>query len=152
MKIYVASSWRNSYQPGVVERLRQAGHEVYDFRNPPEKQTGFSWSDIDPNWMSWEPREYIAALDDPIAQEGYTSDRAGMDWAEVCVLVLPCGRSAHLEAGFMAGSGKPVICYMPQAVEPELMNLLLTRTVDSFSDLLNVLQTLRENPKPEEDG
>jgi len=34
-KIYVASSWRNDYYPKVVAKLREAGHEVYDFRNPP---------------------------------------------------------------------------------------------------------------------
>ena len=32
-KIYVASSWRNVFYPDVVQRLRDAGHEVYDFRN-----------------------------------------------------------------------------------------------------------------------
>ena len=35
MHIYVASSWRNTYYPDVVAALRNAGHEVYDFRNPP---------------------------------------------------------------------------------------------------------------------
>ena len=34
-KIYVASSWRNEYYHEVVEKLREAGHEMYDFRNPP---------------------------------------------------------------------------------------------------------------------
>ena len=34
MKIYVASSWRNLLQPGIVLALRRCGHEVYDFRNP----------------------------------------------------------------------------------------------------------------------
>lgn len=29
MKIYVASSWRNLAQPGVVTMLRKTGHEVY---------------------------------------------------------------------------------------------------------------------------
>lgn len=33
-KIYVASSWRNSYYPDVVNKLRATGHDVYDFRNP----------------------------------------------------------------------------------------------------------------------
>ncbi len=32
MKVYIASSWRNEYQPTVVARLREAGHDVYDFR------------------------------------------------------------------------------------------------------------------------
>ena len=40
-KIYVASSWRNEYYPEVVEKLREAGHEVYDFRNPPSGDPGF---------------------------------------------------------------------------------------------------------------
>jgi DNA (cytosine-5)-methyltransferase 1 len=47
MKIYVASSWRNEQQPEVVKALRDAGHEVYDFRNPSETDKGFAWSDID---------------------------------------------------------------------------------------------------------
>lgn len=36
MKIYVASSWRNEYYPEVVQKLRDAGFDVYDFI--PEKQ------------------------------------------------------------------------------------------------------------------
>lgn len=53
MKIYVASSWRNKIQPLVVLALREAGHEVYDFRNPAPGNTGFQWSEIDPAWQSW---------------------------------------------------------------------------------------------------
>lgn len=34
-KIYVASSWRNVFQQDVVGILRDLGHEVYDFKNPP---------------------------------------------------------------------------------------------------------------------
>ncbi len=47
--IYVASSWKNQYYPEVVARLREAGHEVYDFRNPPHDGNGFRWTDIDEN-------------------------------------------------------------------------------------------------------
>lgn len=36
MRIYVASSWRNTYYPSVVSALREAGHDIYDFRNPPK--------------------------------------------------------------------------------------------------------------------
>ena len=43
-KIYVASSWRNEYYPEVVKVLRDAGHDVYDFRNPPSGDPGFKWS------------------------------------------------------------------------------------------------------------
>lgn len=43
-KIYVASSWRNEYYPEVVEKLREAGHDVYDFRNPPSGDPGVKWN------------------------------------------------------------------------------------------------------------
>ena len=45
-KIYVASSWRNEYYPEVVAKLREAGHDVYDFRNPPSGDPGFKWSGV----------------------------------------------------------------------------------------------------------
>lgn len=32
MRVYVATSWRNEFQPGVVAALREDGHEVYDFK------------------------------------------------------------------------------------------------------------------------
>ena len=70
MKIYVASSWRNDAQPGVVEALRGAGHQVYDFRNPHAKGSGFHWSDISPLWESWTPEKFIEGLDHPLAQRG----------------------------------------------------------------------------------
>ena len=35
--------------------------------------------------------------------------------------MLPCGRSAHTEAGWMKGSGKKVIVYIPEMQEAELM-------------------------------
>lgn len=60
-KIYVASSWRNEFFPEVVKTLREAGHEVYDFRNPPSGGHGFKWSEIDPEYMDWSPEQYRAS-------------------------------------------------------------------------------------------
>jgi hypothetical protein len=105
-RIYVASSWRNPFQQEVVAWLREVGHEVYDFRNPRPGDDGFHWSDIDPAWQSWSPLQYRKALKHPIAAAGFESDFSAMRRADICVLVLPCGRSAHLEAGWMAGSGR----------------------------------------------
>lgn len=123
--VYVASSWRNLLQQGVVHTLRAAGIPVYDFRNPGPGEQGFSWREIDPDWLNWTPRQWRDALGHPVAQAGYRNDRGGMDRADCCVLVLPCGRSAHLEAAFMAAEGKPVFTLALDKVEPDLMNLLL---------------------------
>lgn len=42
MDLYVASSWRNRYQPRVVELARAAGLDTYDFRNPAALHT-WNW-------------------------------------------------------------------------------------------------------------
>lgn len=124
MNIYVASSWRNKHQPEVVESLRRIGHEVYDFRHPIAGDNGFHWSEIDPEWKAWTPAAYRLGLSHPIAAGGFAKDFDAMKAADCCVLVLPSGRSSHLEYGHMLGAGKPGCVYCPEPVEPELMYLL----------------------------
>jgi hypothetical protein len=129
VNIYVASSWRNDLQPHVVEALRLDNHTVYDFKNPSPGDKGFHWSEIDPNWRNWVPNEFSAALDHPIAEGGFSKDQDALDACSACVLVLPCGKSAHLELGYAAGQRKLTVVYFPSDLalmspaltEPELM-------------------------------
>lgn len=139
-RIYAASSWRNPLQPEVVNSLRMAGHDVYDFRNPPNGVGGFAWSHIDPEWQSWSARRYRELLTtSPIAAAGFVSDLRGMQWADTCVLILPCGRSAHLEAGWFCGQGKRCIVLTRDGEEPELMALLATDICVNLGEVLGVL-------------
>lgn len=62
-----------------------------------------------------------AALAHPVSQDGFDFDIEAMRWADACVLLLPCGLSAHLEAGWCAGQGKAVAVLAPEIREPELM-------------------------------
>lgn len=120
MKIYLASSWRNAHQPHVLASLRAAGHDVYDFRNPAPGNIGFGWRQtIDRPIKTGE--DLLEALAHWRAQEGFDLDFGAMKWADACVLLLPCGNSAHLEAGWFAGQGKPVAVLCPELREPELM-------------------------------
>lgn len=139
-RIYVASSWRNPFQPVIVRELRGHGHEVYDFRNPRPGDTGFAWSEIDPDWLGWTPTAYRDLIDHPIAEAGYDSDFAAMEWADTFVLVLPCGRSAHLEAGWAVGAEKPTAILLHEdKFEPELMYRmadLIAVTLDEIIDWL----------------
>lgn len=139
-KIYLASSWRNPEQPCAVEILRNAGHEVYDFRNPPGGiENGFRWSEIDPDWDNWTAERYREGLKHPLAKQGFNSDFDGMKWANVGVLLLPCGRSAHLELGWMAGAGKRTIVLTKDGQEPELMALLATEICVSMEEVIRSL-------------
>ncbi len=142
MRVYVASSWRNERQPEVVRAIRAVGHEVYDFRNPsedvPEGDQGFHWSDIDPGWLSWSPSEFIDALDHPLALDGYERDYEALESADVVVLVMPCGRSAHLELGFAVGQGKPTVILLSDG-EPELMYKMVRSLVTSVEEVIIAL-------------
>ena len=139
-RIYVASSWRNPYQPDIVRSLRMHGHEVYDFRNPAPGQNGFQWSEIDPKWRDWGLEYYRDALYHPIARHGFANDYAAMDWADTCVLALPSGRSAHIEAGWMKGTGKDLFILMMEPQEPELMYKLANDVFGSIADLTGALR------------
>ncbi len=144
----MASSWRNEYQPEVVAALRKQGHNVYDFRNPPGG-TGFAWAKISPTWQDWTAEEYREALGSDIADAGFQSDFRGMNASDTCVLVLPCGRSAHLEAGYMAGQGKRVLILTRDGEEPELMALLCDEIFVSLEELLaHTLPQEGEKPAP----
>lgn len=138
MNVYVASSWRNGNQPQVVSALRAAGHEVYDFKNPLPGDNGFHWTEVDGDWKQWTPERFRAALDHPIAQAGYKKDMDALESCEVCVLVMPCGRSAHLEAGYAIGAGKPTAILLASG-EPELMYKMarICLTLDEVIDFVN---------------
>lgn len=137
-RIYVASSWRNEKQPYVVDALRSAGHEVYDFKNPKPGNSGFRWSDAGD--VSDTISYAQTVIKSPIAQAGFQLDKQAMDWADTCVMVLPCGRSAHLEAGYMAGQGKFTIFLLSMdKFEPELMYLLGDSLCHSIRDVIVTL-------------
>ena len=139
--IYVASSWRNRYFPEVVKALRDAGHNVYDFRNPPSGEEGFHWTDVAENCDEWTPMEYRENLSHPLAERQFRNDFKTMQAYDICVLLLPCGHSAHVEAGWFAGKGKKVYVLIPdkESFEPELMYKLFTKVCVSLGELLAIL-------------
>lgn len=92
-KIYLASSWRNAEQPQVLQALRDAGHEV----------------------CGGSPAAEAVAI------HGYLRDWQAMQRADTGVLLLPSGRSAHIEAGYFVGADKPLFVLLSGQNEPELM-------------------------------
>lgn len=136
LKVYVASSWRNQYQPSVVEAIRNAGITVYDFRHPDKNDNGFHWSEIDSNWQQWTPEKYVKNLRHPIAEKGYTKDMYALEQCDIAVLVLPCGKSSHLEFGFNAGRYKKGAILILEQCEPELMYNMASKVFTDLDDLV----------------
>jgi len=138
LKIYVASSWRNPYQPDICKLLHANGHEVYDFRNPIDGDYGFHWRKMDADWQSWTPETYRAMLQHPMCEHGYGLDMQAMLWADTFVGVQPFGRSASMEMGWAAGAGKRTVLLLSEG-EPELMVKMFDALVCDRAELNRVL-------------
>lgn len=142
MRIYVASSWRNYIHPKVVERLRELGHETYDFKR--DETANFHWSEVGINSEGETFDNYVRGVHTERAWRGYMSDYAALADCDVCVLVLPCGRSSHLELGYAAGRFKKtaVLFQGEEVVTPELMYLACDKLARDMEDLETWLLTL----------
>lgn len=146
MKIYVASSWRNTLQPAVVAALRAQDHEVYDFKCPPGVERGFSWADVDPNWQKWTNEQYVQGLGTDKASEGFRRDMKALREADAVVLVLPAGKSSHLELGWAAGANKHTVILLPEGgQEAELMYGMAHFVTGKFEELLRHFDWLKHH-------
>lgn len=131
MKIYLASSWRNKYYNGILKLLQKEHYHVYDFR-----ANGFSWTSFDKNWENWDVMDFWRGLQHPVAEKGFNKDFYAMRNADACVLVLPSGRSSHLEAGYFVGAGKSLLIYLPETIEAELMYRMANSICTNQKELL----------------
>lgn len=136
--VYIASSWKNTFQPAVISVIENAGIDCYDFKHPEPLNDGFHWSNV--LGKDYKPsipyRTYITALGNSAAEEGFQRDFQAMQKASHFILVLPCGKSAHLELGWAVGAGKKTCILTEELVEPELMYNMVDVI---FKDILDVL-------------
>lgn len=123
LKIYLASSWQNKEYEQVLNTLRLEGYETYDFKHPENKElSSFDWEKLNKKYNRWTCSDFKKALNHPETIKAFQKDFQAMQEADICVLLLPCGRSAHSEAGWMKGNGKKVfILDLSENPKPELM-------------------------------
>ena len=153
MRIYLASSWKNAEIVRLLaEDLRERGHQVYDFTDPKnfiEGIDGFAFDASKEFGKPFSEINWIEFSNCPATEKACLIDKAGMDWANTVILLLPCGRSAHMEAGIGLGQGKLLIIYgeLPLGQFETVYNLTPHRY--ESKDWLKVVQTLdgREGDK-----
>lgn len=148
-RICISSSWTNEHQPALVARLREQGHLVYDFRHCEGRNDRNIWESVTAElYMNTAYQQGILTPDDydRLLSEQRVTDRFkehlnALSDADTCVLLLPGGRSSHVEAGYMAGCGKRVFVYDTSVhVTPELMYLTFDGYFHYEEDLLKALK------------
>jgi hypothetical protein len=116
---------------------------VHDYKDTASGGGGASTPDMDNlARMRFEPAQFRALLDQhPLARALFDKDMNALRSCDACVMVLPCGRSAHLELGYAVGAGKRTIALLQGECEPDLMYKMVDRLCVSIDE---VLQALRE--------
>ena len=108
MKIYIATSWKNELlTKELAEILRGWGHEVDCFCDTSTGRYVFHFSEIG----DLAELDAINFLADKRSQKAFREDKKWLDWCECVVMLLPCGNSAHLEAGYAKGQNKKLIIF-----------------------------------------
>ena len=108
-KIYLASSWKNAGMLHLLaDALRRKGFKVDLFCDKSTGRFVFNWQETpDFNYKSNE-RE---ALKHKYFQKAFKEDKKMIEWCDICIMVLPCGKSSHLEAGYAKGIGKKLYIF-----------------------------------------
>jgi len=135
-QIYMIGSLRNEKIPHIAKELRKLDFIVFDdwFSPGPE---------ADEFWRKYEQvrgSTYKQALSNFAATHVFEFDKHHIDQSDIGVLIMPAGKSGHLELGYMIGQGKPGFIYFEE--EPErwdVMHQFATHICVSMKELQNEL-------------
>jgi hypothetical protein len=141
--IYLIGSLRNPEVPNVAKQLRLAGYECFDdwFSAGPE---------ADDKWRDYERsrgRSYIEALGGLAARHVFEFDRTHLERATDVVLLLPAGKSGHLELGWALGRGKRGYVLLDNPDRWDVMYQFATGVCSSVDELVT---TMRRNQMKQE--
>lgn len=138
--VYVIGSLRDRNVPLAANALRRAGYAAFDGWYSAGPEADDRWRDHE----HLKGSSYPEALADYAARNVFAFDRFHLGRCHAAVLVLPAGRSCHLEAGTTAPS-KPVYALLPDDAEPERWDVM-TQFLDGVHNLPGVLAALGRLP------
>lgn len=117
--IYLVGSLRNPIVPAMGVTLRKLGFDVFD-----------DWfgagKEADDEWQRYETvrgRTYKEALDGHAAHHIFAFDKIHLNRCDTAILMMPAGKSGHLELGYMMGQGKRGFVYFADGM-PERWDLM----------------------------
>jgi nucleoside 2-deoxyribosyltransferase len=134
--IYVIGSLRNPNVTELGHALRELGFDAFE-----------DWMaagpEADDYWQKYENargHRFDQALAGYAAQHVFSFDKFHLDRCDAAVLLLPAGKSGHLELGYMIGKGKPGYILMEK--EPERFDVMYNFASGVFFDPKGLFRAL----------
>jgi len=128
---FLSGRWRNRDNVlDLANKIRAKGYTVYCFL---EAQHSLARVNDDPE-ASMRAFEQLDWRNDPYVKEVFHNDMEGEKNSEKFVMLLPVGKSCHIEAGVAYGLGKECIL-IGELKEDESLYLIFQKqyfTVDEF--------------------
>lgn len=140
-KLYLIGSLRNSEVTSLATYLEdKTGWEVYA-----------SWMaagpEADDYWKKYEQErgnDYVTALQGHAAWQVFKYDKQHIDSSDATCLVLPAGRSGHLELGYSVGVGKPAFILLDGKDDRwDVMYRFATAVLTKPEELIDQLGAIR---------
>jgi nucleoside 2-deoxyribosyltransferase len=128
--IYLIGSLKNKKIPLIAKQLREElGFEVFDDWFSPGPEADDFWRDYEKTRGSTHKQ----ALSNYAGRHIYEFDKHHIDCADIGVLIMPAGKSGHLELGYMIGQGKP--CFILFEEEPERWDIMHIFSKENGGDI-----------------
>lgn len=118
--IYLAGSLRHARVEGVAAKLRKAGYVAFDDWRAAGEEADDAWRD----YCARRGHGYAEALRNPSARNIFEFDVRNIRSADAFALVMPAGKSAHMELGFASGIGKPCFVLFDPKDPPERFDVM----------------------------
>lgn len=140
--VYVIGSLRNKSIPIIGGHLRSIGFEAFtdwhaagpeadDHLRDHYRERGFTYDEV---------------LNSYAAKHIFEFDLFHLNRCDIGLLVMPAGKSGHLELGYMRGQGKD--CFTLMDAEPERVDIMTQFSNGGvFMNLERLLQTFKERYK-----
>ena len=138
--VCLIGSLRNPEVNRIAAAIRELGYEVFDDWTAAGPTADDSWRDYEKQ----RGHTYPQALQGFAAKHVFAFDKFHLDRANIAVLLMPAGKSGHLELGYFLGTGKPGYVLFDQ--EPERFDVMYQFATGVFLEeqgLLDALANLR---------
>ncbi len=107
MKIYISSSWKNrDTVRQLAVKLREYGHEVYDFTDPNCRKTPGIPPEKIPVEFNPAIHKYSEYINKPEWKQVVMENKQAIIWSDFIILLLPCGSDSHADWALGVGLGK----------------------------------------------
>jgi len=135
-RLYLVGSLRNEKIPLIANQLRSIGFEVFDdwFAAGPEAD------DWGMKYEKGKGNNFAQAIEGYAAGHVFEFDKLHLDAADVVVLILPAGKSGHLELGYAAGQKKKT--YIVYEEEPDRYDVMYKFATKVFVGLDQLIKEL----------